>query len=90
MTLARQVLTSDALGLFSDVLIESNQGSGEYRYMAGAERTMTAINTIKKDVIAAGFTSATVVAYVNGTRLTRAEAVGLVKKYPDLAGYIRG
>lgn len=90
MTLARQVLTSDALGLFTDVLIESNQGSGEYRYMAGAERTMAAINAIKKDVIAAGFTSATVVAYVNGTRLTRAEAVGLVKKYPDLAGYIRG
>jgi outer membrane protein OmpA-like peptidoglycan-associated protein len=90
MATTRQVLTSDALGLFTDVLIESKQGSGEYRYMAGAERTMAAIETVKKDVIAAGFGTATIVAYVNGTRLERAEAVGLVKKYPDLAKYIRG
>ncbi len=90
MTVARQVLTTDALGLFTDVLIESPQGSGAYSYMVGAERTMAAINSIKKDVVATGFATATVVAYVNGTRLARAEAVGLVKKYPDLAGYIRG
>ena len=90
LTTVRQVLTSDALGLFSDVLIESNQGSGEYRYLTGAERTMAAINTLKKDAVSNGFSSASVVAYINGLRLSRAEAVGLVKKYPDLAGYIRG
>ncbi len=90
MAVARQVLTSDALGLFTDLLIESDYGVGEYHYLAGAERTLAAIGTIKKDVIAAGFTTASIVAYINGVRINRAEAVGLIKKYPDLAAYIRG
>ena len=90
MAVSRQVLTSDALGLFTDLLIESDYGSAEYHYLAGAERTMAAIGAIKKDVIAAGFTTANIVAYINGVRLSRAEAVGLIKKYPDLAAYIRG
>lgn len=89
LSVSRQVITSDALGLFSDLLIESEPGTGEYRYLSGAERTFANAVNLKKEVIAAGFPGATVVAYLNGVRLPKAEAIGLIKKHPDLANYIR-
>ncbi len=90
MAVARQVITSDALGLFNDMLIESEPGSGEYRYVAGAERSYTGAVKLRKEMVAAGFPNANVAAYINGARVSKAEAIGLVKKYPDLAAYIRG
>ena len=90
MTTAQQVVTSDALGLFSDLLIESQPGTGQYRYMTGAFRSFAQAGSLRREVSAAGFPTANIVAYLNGLRLSKAEAVGLVKKYPDLAAYIRG
>jgi hypothetical protein len=87
---ARQVITTDALGLFNDILIESEPGSGEYRYVGGAERSHVSASQLRKEMVSAGFPNATVAAYINGARVSRAEAIGLVKKYPELAAYIRG
>jgi len=89
MAVARQVITSDVLGLFSDVVVESVPGSGEYHYLSGAERSFAGAAALKKEVIAAGFSNAVIVAYLNGMQLSKAEAIGLMKKYPDLASYIR-
>jgi outer membrane protein OmpA-like peptidoglycan-associated protein/tetratricopeptide (TPR) repeat protein len=89
MVVARQVITSDVLGLFSDVVLESVPGSGEYHYLAGAERRFAGAAALQKEVVAAGFQNATIVAYLNGIQLSKAEAIGLMKKYPDLASYIR-
>jgi outer membrane protein OmpA-like peptidoglycan-associated protein len=86
----RQVLTSDALALLTDVLIERDAASGTYRYLAGAERQFAKMAAVKREVVAQGFGEATVVAYLDGVRIERAEAVGLLKKYPDLAAFIRG
>jgi outer membrane protein OmpA-like peptidoglycan-associated protein len=90
MAVARQVITTDALGLFNDILIESEPGSGEYRYVGGAERSHVSASQLRKEMVSAGFPNATVAAYINGARVSRAEAIGLVKKYPELAAYIRG
>jgi len=89
MVVARQVITSDALGLFNDLLVESEPGSGEYRYLTGAERSYNNALKLKKEVVNAGFATAGIAAYINGARVSKAEAIGLVKKYPDLATFIR-
>lgn len=86
----RQILTNDVLAMFSDVMIESQPGTGSYRYTAGLLKQHEQAVQLKKDLQKQGFAEATVVAYIDGIRISKAEAVGLLKKYPDLAPYIRG
>jgi outer membrane protein OmpA-like peptidoglycan-associated protein/tetratricopeptide (TPR) repeat protein len=86
----RQILTNDALAMFGDLMIETQPGAGSYRYTAGLFRQFGEAAQLRKDLQNQGFVEAVVVAYINGVRVSRAEAVGLLKKYPDLAAYIRG
>jgi outer membrane protein OmpA-like peptidoglycan-associated protein len=86
----RQILTNDALAMFGDLMIETQPGAGSYRYTAGLFKQFGEAAQLRKDLQNQGFMDATVVAYINGVRVPRAEAVGLLKKYPDLAAYIRG
>ena len=86
----RQILTNDALAMFSDVRIETPVGSGQYRYTAGSFKEYSEAAQLKKELQNQGFSDATVVAYLQGIRISKAEAVAYLKKYPDLAGFIRG
>ena len=86
----RQILTTDALGMFDDLMIESKPGSGAYQYSAGLFQQYDKALQLRKDLQQQGFTDATVYAYLNGIRISKAEAVGLLKKYPELTAYIRG
>ncbi len=86
----RQILTNDALAMFSDLMIESQPGAGSYRYTAGLLKQHDKAAQLKKDLQKQGFAEATVVAFIDGVRVSKAEAVGLLKKYPHLAAYIKG
>lgn len=86
----RQILTTDALSMFDDVMIESQPGTGIYRYSAGLFKQHAKAAQLKGELEKQGFEEASVVAFVDGMRISKAEAVGLLKKYPDLAAYIRG
>ncbi len=86
---ARQVLTNDALGMFNDLMIESQPGSGAYRYTVGWFRNFNDALTQRRELLKQGFPDATVSAYINGIWVSRAEAVGLLKKYPDLVPFIK-
>lgn len=86
---ARQILTNDALGMFNDLMIESQPGSGLYRYSAGWFRSFADAAALRRELQGQGFNDASVAAYIDGVRISRAEAVGLLKKYPDLAAFIR-
>lgn len=86
----RQILTNDALTMFGDLMIETQPGAGSYRYTAGWIKQYKDASRLTQEMKNQGFADATVVAYVNGLRVSRAEAVGLVKKYPDLAAYVHG
>ncbi|HMX39440.1 MAG TPA: OmpA family protein [Saprospiraceae bacterium] len=90
MITTRQLLSNDAQGMFRDLMIESKPGSGAYQYSAGLLKQHSAAAQLRKDLQAQGFADAAVVAYLNGIRLSKAEAVPLVKKWPDLAAYVRG
>jgi hypothetical protein len=83
-------MTNDALAMFSDLMIETQPGSGAYRYSAGVLKQHNEAVQLRKELQSQGFAEAAVVAYINGIRITKAEAVALLKKYPDLAGYVRG
>ncbi len=86
---ARQILTNDVLGMFNDLMIESQPGSGAYRYSVGWFRTFDDAVALRRELQNQGFDNATIAAYLNGIRVSRAEAVGLLKKYPDLAPFIK-
>ncbi len=85
----RQILTNDALGMFNDLMIESQPGSGSYRYTAGWFRKFSDAAALRRELQNQEFSDATVAAFVDGIRISRAEAVGLLKKYPELAGFVK-
>lgn len=86
----RQILTNDALAMFSDLMIETQPGAGSYRYTAGLFKQFDKAVQLRNDLQKQGFAEATAIACIEGIRIPKAEAVGLLKKYPDLAPYIRG
>lgn len=85
----RQILINDAIGMFNDLMIESQPGAGSYRYTVGWFRTFSDAVALRRELQSQGFADASVTAYVNGIRVSRAEAVGLLKKYPDLTAFIK-
>ncbi|MFN4081295.1 MAG: OmpA family protein [Saprospiraceae bacterium] len=86
---ATQIIASDALGMFDDPLIESRPGeSGVYRYQSGLFRRYDAARKRAEALRLQGFEQARVVVYFNGRFVSQAEAVGLLKRYPELAAYI--
>ncbi|MBK6933037.1 MAG: hypothetical protein IPH12_20070 [Saprospirales bacterium] len=86
---ARQILANDVLAMFNDVMIESQPGSGSYLYSAGWFRKFNDAAALRRELQQQGFNDASVSAYINGIRVSRAEAVGLLKKYPDLVSFIK-
>jgi len=86
---ARQILTNDALSMFNDQMIESQPGSGAYQYSVGWFRAFDDAAALRRELQNQGFGNAAVTAYLNGIRVSRAEAVGLLKKHPDLAPFIK-
>ena len=86
---ARQILTNDALGMYDDLMIESQPGSGSYRYTAGWYRHFADADALRRELQHQGFPDAVVAAYIDGIRISRAEAVGMLKKYPDLAAFVK-
>ena len=85
----RQILTNDALAMFSDLMIESQPGAGSYRYTAGFFKQYSQAVRLQQELSQQGFAEPFVVAYVNGMRVSKADAVSLVKKYPGLAEYVK-
>jgi len=85
----RQILTNDALVMFADLMIESQPGAGSYRYSAGFLKQYSEAVKLRQELTQQGFEEPFVVAYVHGVRVSKADAVSLVKKYPDLAGYVK-
>jgi len=86
----RQILTSDALSMFSDLMIESQPGAGAYRYTAGMFKQYQRAAPLLAEFRQQGFAEPAVIAYIDGIRVSRAEAVALVKKYPDLVAFVKG
>lgn len=90
LAVTRQLFNNDILGSLGDAMIETQPGSGSYRYTAGFFRQFSEAARLRKSLQSQGFTEATVIAYLNGIRISRAEAIGMVKKWPDLTFFVRG
>jgi outer membrane protein OmpA-like peptidoglycan-associated protein len=86
----RQILNNDVLFMYSDLMIESQPGSGAYRYTSGWVRQYQDALRLKQELQHQDFSDALIVAYINGVRISKAEAVGLLQKYPDLVAYVKG
>ena len=57
--------------------------------MAGCVTKFAEALALKKDLAATGFPDTKICAYVNNRPVTKAEAVSLMKKYPELLGYVK-
>lgn len=88
-TTTQQILANDAISMFGDNWIESVAGSGAYQYLAGYFQQFDPAARLMKELQGQGFTDAHVVAYINGRRISKAESVAYLKKYPELRGFIR-
>jgi hypothetical protein len=86
----RQILNNDVLSMYADLMIESQPGSGAFRYTSGLVSQYQDALRLKQELQHQDFADAVVVAYINGVRISRAEAVGLIQKYPDLVAYVKG
>jgi outer membrane protein OmpA-like peptidoglycan-associated protein len=86
----RQILTNDALYRFNDVQIESQPGAGSYRYTVGMVKKYEQAAQLRRDLERQGFREARVAAFIDGRPVSRAEAVSLLRQYPELMVYIRG
>jgi outer membrane protein OmpA-like peptidoglycan-associated protein len=86
----RQLLHNDVLSMYRDQIIDSQPGSGVYLYTAGLFKEHGQAVQWRNELQKQGFPEATVGAYVNGIRISKAEAVPLLKKYPELAAFVRG
>ena len=84
----RQILGSDELMMFGDLLIESTASSGQYAYLAGLFKTSSAAADLRRELAGQGFEETRVVAFVNGVRVSKEEAKGLVKTFPDLSFWL--
>ncbi len=89
MAVARQIITDDAISMFGDLMIESEAESGAYRYCSGLFRTYAEAAALQRDLRASGFSDASVWAYLNGCRISRAEAANLLQRYPALRPYVQ-
>ncbi|MCC7244297.1 MAG: PD40 domain-containing protein [Saprospiraceae bacterium] len=90
VAVTRQILNDDALGMFDRLMIESPSQSGAYAYTAGLFREYAPAAKLCEEMKKAGFPEAKVKAYVQGIFVPRAAAVAHLKKWPELAGYVRG
>jgi hypothetical protein len=85
----RQLLNTEALSMFSDLLISSQTGSGQYQYSAGWVRQYKEAAQLKAELQKQEFSEVRVVACLNGLPLSKPEAIALLKKYPDLMEFVR-
>lgn len=85
----RQILTDDALYVFGDIRIESRPGDGMYYYTAGLFKKFQQAAQLRDELKKQNFAEATVIAYIDGVRISKAEAVALLRKYPELQEFIR-
>jgi outer membrane protein OmpA-like peptidoglycan-associated protein/tetratricopeptide (TPR) repeat protein len=85
----RQIFNNDNLAMFDDVLIESTATTGSYQYTAGLLKSYQKALVLRSELVKQGFTDAFITANINGIRISRVEASSLVKKYPDLALFLK-
>jgi outer membrane protein OmpA-like peptidoglycan-associated protein len=85
----RQIFNNDNLAMFDDVLIESTASTGSYQYTAGLLKSFQKAIVLRSELVKQGFTDAFITANINGIRISRVEASTLVKKYPDLALFLK-
>ena len=78
------------MSMFSDIIIETKPGSGNYQYSSGLLERYDQALQLRAELLRQGFTEASILPYINGIPINKAEAISLIRKYPELAGYVRG
>lgn len=84
----KQMYNGDIYSLSPDLLIESQGGSGNYRYMTGLFPTFADAVDFQTILIKNGLKDAFIVPYIDNVRLTKSTiSESMMNKYPDLRKY---
>jgi outer membrane protein OmpA-like peptidoglycan-associated protein len=83
-----QILQNPILESTPEMFIEVDNAQGNYMYMSGMLPTYKEAEQKLNKMIAAGFTDAFIVPYVDGLRISRDEIPGYSTEYPDLLNYL--
>ncbi len=83
-----QILQNPILESTPEMFIEVDNTQGNYMYMSGMIPTFKEAEQKLARSIAAGFSDAFIVPYVDGLRISRDEIPGYATEYPDLIDYL--
>ena len=84
----KQMYNGDIYSLSPDLLIESQGGSGNYRYMTGLFPTFADAVDFQTILIKNGLKDAFIVPYIDNVRLIKSTiSESMMNKYPDLRKY---
>ena len=84
-----QRYNSDVFTSYPDPMIEKHSSKSLYQYSLGLYKTFGSARQLQKDLVRQGITDAYVVPYVNGLRVSKEDARGLVADFPDLLNYLK-
>ena len=73
---------------YPDAMVESSADSKFYRYTIGLYKTFESANYLRKELQRQGITTAEVVAYINGIRLSESESISQSTSFPDLLNFM--
>ncbi|MEO1626124.1 MAG: OmpA family protein [Bacteroidota bacterium] len=84
-----QRYNSDVFSAYPDPMIERNNAKSLYQYTLGLYKTFSSAGQLKDELVRQGLDDAYVVPYLNGLRVSKENARGMVADFPDLLNYLR-
>ncbi len=73
---------------YPDAMVESRADSNYYQYTIGLYKTFESASFLRKELQRQGITTAEVIPYINGIRLTESESQSQSASYPDLLNFM--
>ncbi len=73
---------------YPDAMVESRADSNFYQYTIGLYQTFESANYLRKELQRQGITTAVVIPYINGIRLSDSESKSQSASYPDLLNFM--
>ncbi len=84
----KQLYSNSELLDYSDIMVEANGDSETLYYTVGLYRTAASAIQLKEDLVTKGINVPKIIPYINGVRVSKAEAQKLASKYSDLNNYL--
>ncbi|MEM9919055.1 MAG: OmpA family protein [Bacteroidota bacterium] len=84
-----QRYNSEVFSTFPDPMIDKHASKNLYKYSLGLYKTFASASQLQMELVRQGIPDAYVVPFLNGLRISKEDARGMVADFPDLLNYLR-